>query len=161
MCCFSIPASNGGRNGASGTIAGNYSNIVVEENIPFGLGFQISYLNWCRPTVGCFSQSHQLSGIFCCNPGRCILQLVSGSVISMWRTLSWIFPEEVMLVKCKMVPRWALFWAIGAWGMIHHDSFCPWLWDVPNPKIKHQTKTVDSYQFSRPIFQAFPHPLGL
>lgn len=46
---FSIPASNGGRNGASGTIPGNYNNIVVEDNIPFGLGFQISYLNWCLP----------------------------------------------------------------------------------------------------------------
>ena len=46
---FSIPASNGGRNGASGTIPWNCSNIVVEDNIPFGFGFQISYLNWCRP----------------------------------------------------------------------------------------------------------------
>ena len=130
-------------------------NVVVEDNIPFGLGFQISYLNWCLPHRMFFTKPSTF--IFCCcNPGRCPLQFVSGSVISMWRTLSWIFPEEVMLVKCKTVPRWALFWAIGAWGMIHHDSFCPWLWDVPNPKIKHQTKTVDSYHFQSSYFSSFP-----
>lgn len=51
MCCFFYPCLKMvvGTVPPEPFLETTVINIVVEDNIPFGLGFQISYLNWCRP----------------------------------------------------------------------------------------------------------------
>ena len=111
------------------------TNIVVDDmgaiyHLGSGFRFHISTGALCRlmsnKAINVAGSKHRIVGFSCLFP-VCMLLFVSGNVISISRTLSWIFPEEVVLVNWKLVPRWTLFWANGAWRMIHHDSFCLWL----------------------------------